>query len=437
MRQAFPRFVNEKYQERLTIIHESEAAIACCQSLPKTELKHCAPDDHSTYMLVDIGGGTVDISIYKHVVTENPNDNVIELTCSPGGGPFGGNTVNDEFLQFLSKEVVCDDGFSSYLDTQNDQMNIKHNVLLKELKNVTFEKQKKIYGRSKARAKEATCVKKATVALPPTFLHIYKERIKHTLSTNSSLSEHVELQDQNLMVSYTKIETFFKVAVDGIIQTMLNAVEHSRGEGNEVKTIYLVGGFGMCNYVQAQIKENFTINDYRYVIPLQADRVVVKGAVFYRQNPSLVQSRRSDFSYGVSGSLPFNPQFHDTWQREQISGQALCRNLFITIVKKAEIIRAEEVFCTTHQPESPDQKQMVLEVFTSNSQEVKHIQKDDCKKIGDLTIPLIQVDIPGAQGESCARHIDITFDFTYSELRVLAFDSATPSCISGVLDYLS
>lgn len=125
-------------------MHEFECAVVYCQSLKKAKLVDHVPTGHQTkgYMLVDIGGGTVDISAFQNVHTENDNC-IVELTYSPGGGPFGGSTVSDRFIDFIDKEVVCDSEFRSYLTTNDPQ----HCACLANLKNKAFESEKITFGK--------------------------------------------------------------------------------------------------------------------------------------------------------------------------------------------------------------------------------------------------------------------------------------------------
>ena len=114
-----------------------------------------------TYLLVDIGGGTVDVASHKIV------DNRIVERAPPVGNLWGGTTVNEEFSKFL-QEFVDDPEFSRYTkESQNPEDQACHKAELNKLLYATFEKEKKRFGSGKDR-------EYYKVKFPRTFIEEYK-----------------------------------------------------------------------------------------------------------------------------------------------------------------------------------------------------------------------------------------------------------------------
>lgn len=108
----------EDNPDKLTLVLEPEAAAFFCQTMSKHACAlYCIaeePFESNSYIVVDVGGGTVDIVAY-HV--EEDSEPHIKITHEPTGKPWGGLVVYNEFKKFL--EVLTGDiGFLRYVQTE-------------------------------------------------------------------------------------------------------------------------------------------------------------------------------------------------------------------------------------------------------------------------------------------------------------------------------
>ena len=101
-----PTLPNEKDPDKLSLALEPECAAIYCQSLSKQLVApYCQaekPYQSNCYLVVYIGGGTVDIS--AHRVSSTP-DRHIQVVHPPTGNNCGGSRVNKEFETFLGELV--------------------------------------------------------------------------------------------------------------------------------------------------------------------------------------------------------------------------------------------------------------------------------------------------------------------------------------------
>ncbi len=219
----------------------------------------------------------------------------------------------------------------------------------------------------------------------------------------------------------------------------------------KIETIYIIGGFGGCNYLYSLIAERFG-DAYKYVAPAEPDFAVVRGAVIFHRNPDIVESRRADATYGVHVNVPFIEGLHDEAYKLSIGGKAHCTNVFSTFVERGDIVNTNELMVTTYKPENPHtQRAMHINIYTSPEKDVwyttgKRPQQAntttmaDVFKVGELIVPLHAVDVEDAQGadvECVEREIDVIFDFNHTEIQVKGFNRSAKTEVKVVLDFLS
>jgi len=265
-----PEIPEENEPDKLSLALEPEAAAIYCQSMTQQDLAPYAKATHhytsSAYMVVDIGGRTVDIS--AHQVSSAP-DHHIKVINTPAGNDCGGSSVNKNFLEFL-ETLVGDKGFSVYIATSDQSTNASNAAYLNELGNTIFEKQKRLF----ARKEEPES--KVSVRLHISFMEVYKARLEKGIQ--SLKDSRIELSGVDLRIEYSKMEEFFKPVVSGILQCIAKALEDLE---ERIKTVYLVGGFGGCPYLYKAVTEHFG-DKYTYVTPAESDYAVVRGAVLFR-----------------------------------------------------------------------------------------------------------------------------------------------------------
>lgn len=112
----------EANPDKLTLVLEPESAACFCQNMQKKDFAlYCKskvlPSTQENYIVVDIGGGTIDIATYKI------DEDNIEIVSETTGGPWGGIKVNEEFKKYL-ETLTEDEGFSSFVETPSQEVNI-------------------------------------------------------------------------------------------------------------------------------------------------------------------------------------------------------------------------------------------------------------------------------------------------------------------------
>ena len=394
------------------------------------------------HLLVDVGGGTVDISAY--CVNPSPEKS-IDVIHPPTGGAYGGAKVNQKFKEFL-EALVEDKDFSLYLNDSDPIVNAKQAACLRDLLNDTFEIQKQLFGR------KGGIGNKVSVRLPHSFFRKYRavleRKLCHHNSSQAHQSKEVELIDQDLRISYAQMKKFFEPVVVGIVNCIRQTLD---GIDEDVDTVYLVGGFGGSLYMYNQLKQKLG-DEYEYVIPEKPHLAVASGAVTFRRNPEVVRARKADATYGVRVCVPFDELTHEEQYKCEKDGRVLCQNVFGAVVERGDTIQADKVFCNTHPVASNHQDLMHVDVYSSTEKDVwyttgKRPASSDIPtpaivhKIGEVVVPLPRLPSEPPRGvdeddQSVRRMVDLMFDFSHAEIQVMAYDHATNTHTKGILDLL-
>ena len=354
----------EQSPDRLSLALEPESgAIYCHEMLKRRQVAYPGVDPTSVtpppssycYLIVDIGGGTVDVS--AHRVSMSPLLCVEELH-HPVGNDWGGLQVNTQFSIFLQK-LINDRNYVRYLHVNDQEARVANRFDLDEMLNVSFEQQKQLFGRTKQKDRRESVVK-----LQDTFLDEYRDTLTDSLdaiakSLRSAGREHeiVKLKRSDLRIPPAKMEQFLQPAIDGITECISDLMARLSTREISIDVIYLVGGFGGCPYVYEKFREKYG-HQCRVIVPPNPEYAIVEGAVLFRANPSIVRSRKADATYGKSVVREFE-KFHDP----QFKEGKYCKNLFQTIVSVGEDIDPDSVYLATSHPLDPNQPKMHFEVI--------------------------------------------------------------------------
>ncbi|XP_019855414.1 PREDICTED: heat shock 70 kDa protein 12A-like [Amphimedon queenslandica] len=371
------------------------------------------------YMVVDIGGGTVDITVH------DKSNGRISAVLPPMGNNWGGTTVNEAFSELL-QEIVKDRGFTSFL--KSNPINAKatlNNFFFEE-----FEKHKKIFGDANEGIREIV------PTLPTSFVKHYGDK---KLRQANKKNIHYDPGDASLSIAYHLLEEkVFQLTMDKITECMRAAFDALTGH---INTVYLVGGFGGCRFVRQKIEE--AIRQHRGILydnivcPIQPDLAVVSGAVMWRKDPNIIQSRVADATYGTGVNVEFDPSIHDEhYKYVNEDGILRCANVFEIFVLKGEEIK-DEVYKATYIPGRQRYTQMHIPIYCTGDDGVQYIVDKEGKltvrKIGELVLDIPNPDnVPKKE-----REFDVFMDFSGTEIQARAQYRITGEEVKTVCDFLS
>ena len=158
--------------------------------------------DTKSYIVIDIGGGTVDIA--SHSIAEG---HIVEIAI-PAGNFWGGTTVNNEFSKFLQK-FVDDPEFSRYVQSGTVEEQTRHKADLSRLLYgiAGFESQKMRFGSGEGH-------NSYYFEFPHSFWRLYRDSIlERGQQLNSKEGVQVDDEGAVMRICDSKMAEFFQPAI--------------------------------------------------------------------------------------------------------------------------------------------------------------------------------------------------------------------------------
>ncbi|XP_021375611.1 heat shock 70 kDa protein 12A-like [Mizuhopecten yessoensis] len=384
----------------LQIALEPEAAAVYCRSLPEGTLVDSQDREVTdafrpggSYMIVDLGGGTVDTTV--HEVAE---DGRLMEVRQASGGPWGGTSVDDTFYDFVVKKFGKDFIEQFRIERASEWMKLS----------CEFETQKR--------------------KLKYDTNYNIKIEIPQRLIAESNLKV-TDIQSYNkLSIENDEFKNFFRPSTDDIvthIQSILSEVSH-------VDLILLVGGFSTSGYVSRVIMDAFP--DKRVVVPLQAEVAVMYGAVLCGFEPLVISSRVCRHTYGIDVFEDFREGYHQSRYKEMIDGSPCCVNVFSVLVKEGEAIGTSETrkrtYSSTHRDE--DRRYLIMEVpvFASKNVCPIYTTEGSCVALGRVQVE------PPADGWPLEVHYTVHMFFGQTEFKVVVTNDVSGQEYNASFDCL-
>ncbi len=414
-----PQPKEESSLDKLSLALEPESAAIAC----KKTILIAQRDEHGTrcvenYIIVDCGGGTIDIA--THGLT---NGHVEELAPS-AGNMSGGTTINERFRHFLSC-FVNDPGFAQYIGEADEVERSRRMSEVNKIVYTTFELQKMCFGNQD---RNESFVLEFPFLFARQFGKIMETKAQSLNHTNVQIEEY----GSQMRLSRSKMADLFQPTVDEISKLICEHIQENKLVS--VDTIFWVGGFGGCKYLRNQLRESINLKfkkEFHYSCPSEPHLAIVKGAVAFRCDPSVIQQRKSDATYGIACNIPFVKGKHrQNYCRddEDYPSKKWCDNIFSTFVERKESICTDEVFVTKYSVASRYQNNTTLIFYSAPHTNVWYTTESGVEELARM-----EVDIAGS-GRN--REIEVVFDVTHTEIQVCARDMQSKKEYKIVIDFL-
>ncbi|OWF39789.1 Heat shock 70 kDa protein 12B [Mizuhopecten yessoensis] len=385
----------------LQIALEPEAAAVYCRSLPEGTLVDSQDREVTdafrpggSYMIVDLGGGTVDTTV--HEVAE---DGRLMEVRQASGGPWGGTSVDDTFYDFIVNK------FGSEFIEQFKRTRASDWMVL----SMEFETKKR---QLKYESERQIGIK-----------------IPNRLIAESNLPVGSLTSYDKLRVENEDFKQFFHPSTEDIISHVRTVLAEVDG----VNVILLVGGYSQSDYVTNLMKIAFP--DERIVIPLQAEAAVMHGAVLFGFEPRSVSVRICRHTYGISCRKVFIEGVHPPEYRKVVDGTARCLHMFSSIAMRGERVLLSDIrenkFTSSHQDEARRFKQIGFPVYASTATCPTYTTEDNCTLLGMIIVH------PPENGWPPVVNYRVETFFGRTEFQVKVVNDVNGSELKSKFDFLS
>jgi len=262
------------------------------------------------YMVVDCGGGTVDITVHEIQSTDGTLVEVYKAT----GGPYGSIGVDQEF-----EKLLVDIFGGDFIDL----FKLRRPAGWVDLM-MAFESRK--------RAADPYRPKPLNVSLPFSFTD-YHQKFRN-FSVDSAIHKYgnkfIRWSRQGMLrLLPESMEQLFQPTLKQITSTVEQVL--CNPSVTEIKFLFLVGGFSESLMLQMAMRKQFG-HRLKILIPYDVSLAILKGAVSYGCDPHIITLRKSRLTYGVAIQSRFVRGQHPKSKLVVRDGTEWCRDVFDALV---------------------------------------------------------------------------------------------------------
>ncbi|NXF74175.1 HS12A protein, partial [Sclerurus mexicanus] len=368
-------------------------------------------EEGDRYIVVDSGGGTVDMTVHQIRLPEGHLKELYKAT----GGPYGSLGVDYEFEKLLCK--IFGEDFI-------EQFKIKRPAAWVDLM-IAFESRKR------AAAPDRT--NPLNITLPFSFIDYYKKFRGHSVehALRKSNVDFVKWSSQGMLrMSPDAMNALFKPTIDQIVQHLSEVFD--KPEVANVKFLFLVGGFAESPLLQQAVQTAFG-SRCRVIIPQDVGLTILKGAVLFGLDPAVIKVRRSPLTYGVGVLNRFVEGKHPPEKLLVKDGTRWCTDVFDKFISADQSVALGETVTRSYTPAKPSQLVIVINIYSSEQDNVSFITEAGVKKCGTLRLDLTGTDasVPNR------REIKTLMQFGDTEIKAMAIDVVTSKSVKVGIDFLN
>lgn len=361
--------------KQLSIALEPEAASLYCQYLPVEKFSSggqvgfADAQPGTTYMIVDLGGGTADITVHEKISAGK-----LKEVLKASGGPWGGTAVDRAFISLLS-DIVGGPVFGTFMkEHTGDYIEMMHEFeIVKRSVSLTSTDNFKI---------------KLPFSLNETCNSVVKKDFA-SLIIEAKKNGQISVVGDKIKFDATLMQSLFKQATNNIVSHMRQIIESSP-IGRRIQLILMVGGFSESPYVQEVIKAEFNAqNGIQVLIPHEAGLAVSKGAVVFGKHPENITSRILRFTYGVEVVRDFEENNHEEkYKFTNKDGIVMCDQLFSKFIEEGTEVTTGHTITKSYTTSIKWQDSYALPVYISPDTDPMYTDEDDCQLIGEVNVKI-------------------------------------------------
>ncbi|XP_061183230.1 heat shock 70 kDa protein 12B-like [Saccostrea echinata] len=352
---------------QLMIALEPEAASIYCKHLPVEKFEgtnHISVfQPGSKYLVLDAGGGTVDITVHE----VKSNGNLKELDRA-SGGDWGGTSVDLAFKNALM-EIVTEGMMEGYCHKYTADY-------IAMFRDFEIKKRKRTSGNDSN--------PKITLKIPATFIEECSETLGSdltTLTNRTRYKDHLHWGSDKVRIDLPTFDSFFQPACEGIKKHLKELFQSPKVRG--IKKILMVGGFSESYILQESVRKAFP--DCQVIVPQEAGLAVLRGAVLFGDKPKAIESRIAKFTYGIDMSTKFDAAKHMTSKKIIVEGEEYCEDIFDRHVKRGDELIVDEAQAErSYVPLTSRQKSISFGIYTSKEDDPFYT--DECENIGKFVV---------------------------------------------------
>lgn len=350
-------------------------------------------------------GGTVDIT----TIEVNVNGTMKQIHMADGG-PAGGQKVDEKFFRFMSHILGAPlwgkftrDYPSEFYEFRMSLETAKRNLLPKLRHSRTRDE--------------------FLIFIPDFIIKEYAsqngEHLATSLSRSKETKDRVEFEFGKLIFKGEILRDMMKSSLEEIIGYVTRVANEVKALGRRIHAVLLVGGFASSDFMNDEMKkiiqERLGIAVQR---PTHCELAVLRGAVLYGHNETILTARVVRMTYGIGVTMPYSSKYPKD-RKFTHDGNAYVSGVFAPHVLRGQEVKIDEwISANEYYPLEKNQREVVIYVFASENKDTKMTDEDGCECIGKFEVSL-------GEGSLNSKSTEVSFNFGRTELIVRAKDTET------------
>ncbi|RIA95891.1 hypothetical protein C1645_816035, partial [Glomus cerebriforme] len=342
----------------------------------------------STFMVVDCGGGTVDLTTRELLA----NNKLSEITVRTG--EYCGSTfIDEEFIKFL-RRILGNDAIEQFRNNHYGQLQ----YIVQEF---CWRGKFPFTGNPSNYSPCELDIEKCAPAL----LQYVSEEVRNRLEDDDWIIE----------IRFNDIKQMFDPVVDRILSLMKDQLRNAQ---KTCSTIFLAGGFSESRYLQTRIRQEFRHIVPTIIVPIHPITAISRGAVLYGlslKNKSVIATiatRVLKYTYGIQEIKYWMEG--DPIERKTRDGRII---KFHCLAKRGTQVETNQKVIKNFTPLSPIQKRVSFKIYYTSKSDAIYCDEPGMKLLGNLTI-----DLPSS---STLDRLLFAFTFGEAEINVTVKNKTT------------
>ena len=271
---------------------------------------------------------------------------------------------------------------------------------------------------------------RTTYRIPISLFDIFRDmedkEFKDAVRERRELAEQVSFIGDKMRLEPIAAKSFFKNTTEKIVDHLKHLFSDSKA--GEASSILMVGGFSESQMLCDVVQKAFP--DKRVIMPSEAGLAVLKGAVIFGHNSSVIKSRIAKHTYGLKMYKNYDPKVHPK-ERAFIdeNNRPTVRGCFDKLAEIGQSVSPDEPAATkTYHPTSGCSA-FIVKLFASPEKNPMFVDDPGCVLIGEMS-----VDCLDAKGRVGSAAVSLIFGGT--ELMVHAVNNKTGEETKASFDFL-
>lgn len=349
-------------------------------------------------LVVDAGGGTVDITAYQ----VEPDGRRLAELIRADGDRLGSEYVNQAFrAEILASRLSSpgrSDGNFRLLEFEEEAPGLLHEMLQE------FERRKTSFDPDEA--------DDTTISIPGKLYKLMGDAGRDALANKQNGI------DDAIVISGEAFRNLFDRVLDpmmDLVQTQLKRV--LRDAPGNVRLLGM-GGFAQSRYFQRRMAERFDDGDrVRFVVPPLSAQAVLHGAVHFAYDPSAVRIRRTRYTYGGEVSWPFEKGDPASSKIIDEDGAEYCSTRFKAFARIGDPVEVDHEVKDVYHPLTNDQSEVNFTLYRTTERDPRYTTDRGMVSIGKLQVklPSAVTELPWAE-----RKIELCVQFGGTQIKATA-----------------